>query len=116
ALRASQILQIDERPAVQAGAYAHQANSQQALRRLDLERRQGLGEILLPPAPVIVQRRAELGQSHSAAHAPEAAEQSCHLGIVATHDAVQVDHQHAVLHVLDDQAVDLLEVGDVDAA
>jgi hypothetical protein len=34
----------------------------------------------------------------------------------AAHDAVQIDDEHAVLHVLDDEAVHLLEVRDVDAA
>ena len=33
---------------------------------------------------------------------------------MSTHHAVEVDHEHAILHVLDDQPVDLLEVGDVD--
>ncbi|MBL0291793.1 MAG: hypothetical protein IPQ15_14325 [Betaproteobacteria bacterium] len=35
---------------------------------------------------------------------------------MAAHDAVEVDDQHAVLHVLDDQPVQVIEVGDVDAA
>jgi hypothetical protein len=35
---------------------------------------------------------------------------------VAAYHTVQVDDQHAVLHVLDDQPIDLLEVRDVDAA
>ena len=115
-LRPAEVLEVDQRAAVQAGADAHQAHAKQALRRLDLERRQRLGEVLLPAPPVVVQRRAELGQAHAAAHAAEAAEQSRHLRVVAAHDAVQVDDQHAVLHVLDDQPVDLLEVRDVDAA
>ncbi len=35
---------------------------------------------------------------------------------MAANHAVQVDDQNAVLHVLDDEAIDLLQVGDVDAA
>src|SRR6266545_4263084 len=112
----SQVLEVDERAAVQPGADAHQAHAQQTLRYIDLERRQGLGEILLPPAPVVVQSRAEFGQSHPAAHAPEAAQESRHLRVMATDNAVQVDDQHAVLHVLNDETIDLLEIGDVNAA
>ena len=116
ALRSPQILEVDECPPVQPGADAHQAHAQQALRRIDLERWQGLGEILLPPAPVIVQRRAEFGEPHPAAHAAEAAQEPRHLRVVTADDAVQVDDQHAVLHILNDETVDLLEIGDVNAA
>jgi hypothetical protein len=63
-----------------------------------------------------VQGRAELGQTHTAAHATKAAERARHLRIVAADNAVEVDDQDAVLHVLNDRAVDLFEVGDVDAA
>ena len=35
---------------------------------------------------------------------------------MTAHHAIEVHHQDAVLHILDDQAVDLLEVCDVDAA
>jgi hypothetical protein len=63
-----------------------------------------------------VQRRAELREAHAAAHPAESAQEPGDLGVVAAHDAVQVDDQHAVLHVLDDEAVDLLQVRDVDAA
>ena len=34
---------------------------------------------------------------------------------MAANNAVQVDDQHAVLHVLNDETIDLLEIGDVDA-
>ena len=116
ALGAAQVLEIDQRAAVESRADAHQPHAQQTLRRVDLERRQVLGEVLLPAAPVVVQRRAEFRQAHAAAHAAEAAQQARHLRVVAAHDAVEVDDQHAVLHVLDDEPIDLLEIGDVDAA
>src|SRR5690349_23400615 len=38
-------------------------------------------------------------------------EEPRHLRVVAAHHAGEVDDQHTVLHVLDDQAVDLLEIG-----
>ena len=107
ALRAAEIFEVDERAAVESGADSHQAHAQEPLRCFDLERRQRFGEILLPPTPVIVQDRAELGQPHPASHAPEPAQEPRHLCIVAAHDPVQVDHQHAVLHVLDDEPVHL---------
>ena len=115
-LRAAEVLEIDQRAAVQPGADAHEPHAQQPLRRLDLERRQRFGEVLAPAPPVVVQRGRELDEPHAAAHAPEAAQQPRDLRVVAAHDAVQVDDQHAVLHVLDDQPVHLLEIGDVDAA
>ena len=115
-LRAAEILEIDQRAAVEAGADAHQPHAQQALRGFDLERRQCLGVVLLPAPPVVVQRRAEFREPHAAAHPAESAEEPRDLRVVAAHDAVQVDDQHAVLHVLDDEAIDLLQVRDVDAA
>src|SRR5450631_1387167 len=116
ALRAAEVLEIDQRSAIEPRADAHQPDAEQPLRRLDLEWRQWLGKVFLPTAPVVVQRRAELGQAHAAAHAAEAAEQASYLRVMAADHAVEVDDQDAVLHVLDDQAVDLLEIGDVDAA
>ena len=103
-------------PPLSPEADAHQADAQQPLRRLHLERRQRFGEIFLPASPIVVEDRAEFRQAHAPAHAPEPAEQARHLRIVPADDAIQVDHQDAVLHVLDDQSVDLFEVGDVDAA
>ena len=35
---------------------------------------------------------------------------------MTAHDTVQVDDEHAVLHVLNDEAVHLLQIGNVDAA
>ena len=115
-LRAPQVLEIDQRAAVQARPDAHQPDAQQALRRVHLERLQRLAEILLPAPPVIVEGDAEFGEPHAPAHPSEAAQQARDLGIVSAYDAVQIDHQHAVLHVLDDEPVHLLEVGHVDAA
>ena len=113
-LCATQVLEVDERAAIQSSADTHEPHTQQPLGRLDLEWREYFGEVFLPASPVIVQRGAELGKAHPAAHAAEATKQPGDLGVVAAHDAVQVDDQHAVLHVLNDQPVDLLEVGDVD--
>ena len=103
-------------PPFEAGADAHQAHAQEPLGGFDLERRQRVGEVFLPAPPVVVQRRAEFGQAHAAAHAPEAAQKPRHLGVVPAHDAVEIDHEHAILHVLNDEPVDLLEVRHVDAA
>ena len=63
-----------------------------------------------------MQRRAEFGEPHPAAHAAEAAQEPRHLRVVTADDAVQVDDQHAILHILNDETVDLLEIGDVNAA
>ncbi len=112
----AEVFEIDERSAVEAGADAHEPHAQEALGGLHLERRQRLGVVLLPAAPVVVQRRAEFREPHAAAHPAEPAQQARHLRVVAAHDAVEVDDEHAVLHVLNDEAVDLLQVRDVDAA
>ena len=63
-----------------------------------------------------MQRRGKFDQAHAAAHPPEVAEKPRDLRIVAAYDAIQVDDQNAVLHVLNDQPIDLLQVRDVDAA
>ena len=115
-LRAAEIFEVNERSAVQSGTDAHEADAQQSLRGLDLEGRQGLGVVLLPSSPVIVQSAGKFGQPHAAAHSAKAAEQPRDLRVVPADHAVQVHHEHAVLHVLDDESIDLLQVRDVDAA
>jgi hypothetical protein len=47
-LRAAEVLEVDQRPAVEARADAHEPHAQQALRDLDLERRQRDREVVLP--------------------------------------------------------------------
>src|SRR4029077_6321839 len=44
------------------------------------------------------------------------AEQARDLGIVTAHDAIAIDDQYSILHALDEEPGDRLEIGDVDAA
>ena len=115
-LRAAEVFEVDQGAPVQARTDADQPHAQQPLRRIHLEWRQGLRVVLLPAAPVVVQRRAEFRQAHAAPHPAESTQKPGHLGVMTAHDSIEVDDEHAVLHVLDDQPVDLFEIRDVDAA
>ena len=63
-----------------------------------------------------MQRRRKFDESHTAAHSTEVAEKPRDLRVVTAHDTVQVDDEHAVLHILNDETIHLLQIGDVDAA
>jgi hypothetical protein len=63
----------------------------------------------------LIKRRRAVAQRHHAA-ATHAADHAFGRGVDLAHDARAVDHDHAVLHVLDHQLVDLRHVGKVDLA
>src|SRR6266550_6943194 len=110
-LCAAEVFEVDQCAAVQSGTDAHESYAQEPLRRLDLERRQRLRTVFVPAAPVIMQRRRKFDESHTAAHSTEVAEKPRDLRVMAAHDTVQVDDEHAVLHVLNDETVYLLQIG-----
>ena len=63
-----------------------------------------------------MQRRRKFAETHAATHAAEVAEKTRDQRVVTAYDTVQIDHQHTVLHVLNDEPVHLLQIGDVNAA
>jgi hypothetical protein len=108
------VLEVDHCEAVPGHAGFHESRTHEDSRIGESEHRRGAR----PPVPPVVERACEVLRVRVdlVELRRRSSQQSIHDRIVLPHQAIRVDHQHAVLNILDDELVDAQLIGEVDPA